>query len=165
MKNILKSMLRLQMATLLLTVALVGPATALGPAASDQQVPFKGSIEAIETYDPQFPILFVDAFATGTSTQRGRFTATYQVEVNLLTGGGPASIHLVAANGDAIFADGSGQGTPTGDPDVSSIVETYTITGGTGRFAGVSGSLIVVRLVNTVTGITSGSFDGTIVIH
>jgi hypothetical protein len=165
MKSILKSMLRLQMATMLLTVALVCPAPALGSAASDQEVPLKGSIEALETYDLQFPTLFVDAFATGTSTHLGHFTATYQVQVNLLTGGGPAIIHLVAANGDAIFAEGSGQGTPTQDPEVSSIVETYTITGGTGRFEGASGSFIVVRLVNTVTGITSGSFDGTIVIH
>ena len=41
---------------------------------------------------------------------------------------GPASIRLEASNGDAIFATGFGQGTPTATPDVSMIVETYTIT-------------------------------------
>jgi hypothetical protein len=45
------------------------------------------------------------------------------------------------------------------------VVETYTITGGNGRFAGASESFTVERLVNTVTGVTSGTFDGSIVIH
>ena len=44
------------------------------------------------------------------------------------------------------------------------IVETYTITNGTGRFAGASGGFTVVRLVNRTTGVTSGTFDGNIVI-
>jgi hypothetical protein len=134
-----------------------------GPAAAAQQVPFKGSLQAVESYVVQFPTLFVDASGTGKATHLGRFTVTYQVEVDLLTGGGPASIHLVAANGDAIFATGSGQDSPTEDPDVSFIVETYTITGGTGRFAGATGSFTVERFVNVVTGITEGSFNGTIV--
>lgn len=159
MKSIMKSMLRLQMIALFLTAALAGPAAAA------QQVPFKGSLQASENYDLQFPTLFVDAIGTGEATHLGRFAVTYQVEVDLLTGGGPASIHLVAANGDGIFATGLGQGSPTEDPDISFIVETYTITGGTGRFAGAAGSFTVERLVNSVTGITSGSFDGTIVIH
>jgi hypothetical protein len=166
MKSILKSMLGLQMIALLLTAAFVGPAAALaGPAAADQEVPFKGSVQAFETHRLQFPTLFVNAIGTGTATQLGRFTVTYQVEVNLLTGGGPASIQLVAANGDTIFATGLGQSSPTQDPVVNSIVETYTITGGTGRFASTTGSFTVQRLVNVVTGITSGSFDGTIVIQ
>ena len=89
-----------------------------------------------------------------------RFTLTYEVEVSLLTGGGSASINLVAANGETISATGSGQGTPTDDPNVASIVETYVITGGTGRFSGATGNFIVQRTVSTVTGITSGSFEG-----
>jgi hypothetical protein len=44
------------------------------------------------------------------------------------------------------------------------IVETYTIRGGTGPFAGASGSFTVQRLVNKITGVTSGLFDGNIVI-
>ena len=119
MKSILKSMLGLQVTTLFfLTAALAGSAAALGSAAADQQIPFKGSVQAVEAYNLQFPTLFVDAIGTGTATHLGRFTVTYQVEVDLLTGGGPASIHLVAANGDAIFATGLGQGSPTEDPDV-----------------------------------------------
>jgi hypothetical protein len=166
MKSISKSMLGLAITALFLTAALVCPAPALGgPVAAYQTVPLKGSLEAFEAYDLQFPTLFVDAIGSGTSTHLGQFTVAYQVDVNLLTGGGPASIHLVAANGDAIFATGLGQGSPTEDPDVNSIVETYTITGGTGRFEEATGSFTVERLVNVVTGATSGSFDGTIAIH
>ena len=162
MNSTSKSMLGLLMTALFLTAALVCPAPAL---AGPQPVPLKGSLQAFEAYDLQFPTLFVDAIGSGTSTHLGRFTVAYQVDVNLLTGGGPASIHLVAANGDAIFATGLGQGSPTEDPDVSSIVETYTIAGGTGRFEEATGSFTVERLVNVVTGTTSGSFDGTIAIH
>ena len=161
--NMNQSMPRLPMIVLFLTASLVGPTAPLAsPAAAGKQVPFKGSLQALETYDIQFPTLFVEASGTGNATHLGRFTVTYQVDVDLTTGGGPASIHFVAANGDAVVATGLGQGTPTGVPGVSSIVEIYTITGGTGRFAGATGSFTVERVVNQATGITSGSFAGTI---
>jgi hypothetical protein len=50
-------------------------------------------------------------------------------------------------------------------PGVFYIEETATITGGTGRFAGASGSFTVERLFDTVAGATSGSFDGSISTH
>jgi hypothetical protein len=60
---------------------------------------------------------------------------------------------------DAIF---TGQGTPTAEANVASIVETAAITGGTGRFAGATGAFTIHRILNQVTGVSSGSFDGTI---
>ena len=45
-----------------------------------------------------------------------------------------------------------------------SVVEIYTITGGTGRFARASGTLTLKRLVSVKAGITSGSFEGYIVL-
>jgi hypothetical protein len=53
-------------------------------------------------------------------------------------------------------------GTPTATPGIASIVETATITGGTGRFAGATGSFIVERLVDLINLETTGSFEGTI---
>jgi hypothetical protein len=152
----MKSILGLQMTAMFLTAALAGPA------AAEKEVPFKGSVQAVESIDVQPPKLFVDALGTGKATHLGRFTVTYQVEVDLPTGAGIGSAHFIAANGDSVFTEFIGQGNPTEDPDVSFIVETYTITGGTGRFAGATGSFTVQRLLNLVTGISSGSFDGTI---
>ena len=47
-------------------------------------------------------------------------------------------------------------------PGVLYIVETAIITGGTGRFAGATGSFTVERLFDTVAGTITGSFEGTI---
>jgi len=136
------------------------------PANAAEQLPFKGTVQAFETHEFDFPnhTLYVTGNGSGNATHLGRYLVEYDVTVSLVTGGGPASIRLEAANGDAIFATGFGQGTPTPIPDVSMIVETYTITDGTGRFAGASGSFTVVRLVNRTTGVTSGTFDGNVVI-
>jgi hypothetical protein len=41
-------------------------------------------------------------------------------------------------------------------------VETWTITGGTGRFTGAAGSFTVERSLDQTTGVTTGSFEGTI---
>ncbi|MES2920961.1 MAG: hypothetical protein V4819_05425 [Verrucomicrobiota bacterium] len=43
-------------------------------------------------------------------------------------------------------------------------METATITGGTGRFASAAGKIVLTRTLNQATGITFGSFDGTIAI-
>jgi hypothetical protein len=159
MKSIMKSILGLQMTAMFLTVALAGPAAAA------EQVPFKGSVQAVETYDIQFPTMFVDTTGTGNATHLGRFTVTWEFTVNLLTGAGIGSAHFTAANGESVFTTSLGQGDPTSIPGINRVVERHTITGGTGRFAGATGSFILERLVSIVTGITAGSFNGTIVIH
>jgi len=108
----------------------------------------------------------VTATGSGEATQLGRYTVSYEVQVDLPTGTGTGlSAHFVAANGDSLFAEGSGQATPTDDPTVFSIVETYTITGGSGRFENAGGNITVNRVVNLVTGETSGDVDGSIFLH
>ena len=145
------------MTALFLTAALHGAMAA--------ETPFRGSFQAVETDAVQFPALTVAGIGAGNATQLGKFTMTYDAVVNLVTRVGIGSFEFVAANGDRLFVDTLGQATPTGTPNVVSIVEILTITGGTGRFAGASGTLISTRLLDQVTGNTSGSFDGTIVIH
>ena len=156
MKTITKTIMYLQMTALCLTAALAGPG------AAGKEVPFRGSIQAVESYDSQFPALFVDSSGSGNATHLGRFTVTSEFEVDLLTLAGSGSAQFIAANGNSLFTELTGQAYLTEDPEVFFIVETYTITGGTGRFAGATGSFAAERLLNTVTGVTAGSLEGTI---
>jgi len=151
--------------TLVLLLPLLPTSTTFAtPVAAEKQWLLKGSLQAVETYELDFPTLYVNATGSGHATHLGRFTIRYQAIVDLTTGTASVSANLVAANGDSLFAAGSGQGTPTVTPNVNRIVERYTITGGTGRFAGASGSFRVERLLNLATGVTSGTIDGDIVI-
>jgi hypothetical protein len=45
---------------------------------------------------------------------------------------------------------------------VLSIVEVYTITGGTGRFAGATGNFTLESTVEQTTGVSSGTLSGAI---
>ncbi len=60
-----------------------------------------------------------------------------------------------------MFATIVGEATPIGGGLLAGV-EIGTITGGTGRFAGASGSFVVERLIDTVGLTTIGSFEGTI---
>ena len=160
MKTITRSNLYLPMAAMILTTALAVSATV------QKQVPFKGAIQGHEIDTPQGgpppTTSLVDGSATGIGTHVGEFSFTYRVTVNLADGTATGSAHLIAANGDSIDTTVSGSGEPTDTPNVNSITEINTITGGTGRFAGAQGSFIMVRLASVVTFNTSGSFHGTI---
>jgi hypothetical protein len=133
-----------------------------GPAAAGKQVPFYGSYEGDDTGTPLVPPLAsVTVEAEGNATQLGEFTFIELVTVNTATGMGSGTFQFTAANGDTVFGTISGQATFT-PPNFLSIVEIATITGGTGRFAGATGSFTVARLKNTVTGETTAYFEGTI---
>lgn len=148
----------------LLVVALAGTALATPAKAEKKELPFKGTLQSVETFVVAPPIMSVTANGSGNATHLGQFAISYEVEVNLETLSGEGSAQLVAANGDILYANISGQATPTGTTDVFNVVEEFTITGGTGRFANASGSFTLNRVVNITTGVTSGRFDGSIVI-
>ncbi len=137
-----------------------------GPAVAGEQVPFKGSLEGdftITPLDPPFLSVLVDA--TGKATHLGKFTLEIPHVVNVTNSTAIGSYEFTAANGDTLTADFTGQAMPTDTPGVLAIVETATITGGTGRFADATGSFISERLIDTVAGTTAGSFKGTIRLH
>ena len=158
MKNIMKPINYLQMTALFLTAALAGSA------AAEKEVPFRGSIQGVEIADVQFPKLFVDGSGSGKATHLGCFNVAYDVVVDFPTHTTFGSSVFTAANGDSLFTDIIGLATPTENADVVSIVEVHTITGGTGRFAGATGSFIRKYSLDRVTLVSSGSFDGTIVL-
>lgn len=147
-------------------VVLLTSSVYAAPAAAEKQWHVNAAIQANEAFELDFATMTmaVDAQGSGNASHLGRFTYEYQATVNLLNGQGQGTAELVAANGDRIFAELQGQGTPIEPPDLHRIEETYTITGGTGRFANASGSLALDRMVNTATGVTSGTMSGTIVV-
>jgi len=148
----------------LLLIALAST-TFAAPMAGERQLLLKGSLQATETHLVTPPTMFVDATGSGNATQLGSFTMSFQGEVFLSTlFAASESATLVAANGSSIFAEGSGQGTLTEMPGIVSIVETYTITGGTGRFAGAGGSFTVERLVDRATLASAGTIEGAIML-
>ena len=83
------------------------------------------------------------------------------VTVNTATGAGSGVFEFTAANGDTVYGTIVGQARLTA-PGVLTILETATIEGGTGRFAGATGSFSIARFKNSVTGETICSFEGTI---
>lgn len=130
-----------------------------------EQAVFTGTVEAQETYVITAPTMLVDTTGSGESAELGQFTVTWEFTVNLDTGAGVGSAHFIAANGDRLDTTSLGQGNPSKIADVNRVVEQHTITGGTGRYAGAMGSFMLQRLVSTITGVTSGSFEGIIVLQ
>lgn len=136
-------------------------ATGAGVLSDDQEVPFKGRLEGTATITGTPPFLSVSIEGTGNATHLGRFTVEIPHVVNAANRTSTGTYEFTAANGDTLTAGFTGQATLTA-PGVLSIVETATITGGTGRFADAAGSFIAERVFNQVTGLTTGSFEGTI---
>lgn len=158
----------------LLSVGCAGPnsptAPSVGPGVSglglratsqsSESVPFKGSFQGSQTLTPLTPPFgTVDGSATGTATHLGEFTVAFPHTVNFVTRTGVGTYTFTAANGDTLTGDFTGQAQ--GGPVVS-IVEQVTVSGGTGRFAGASGTFTVQRQFDPSTGSTQGSFDGEI---
>jgi hypothetical protein len=158
MKSRMKINSYLAIMAMILTTALAVPA------AAQKQVPFKGSIQAQETDVPSVPpgSLFAAGSGTGIGSHVGQFSLSYDLTVSLATGTATGTGHWAAANGDTIDTTITGTSVPTPTPGVFSIREIYVVTGGTGRFEGAQGSFIVERSIDLTTGVTSGSFHGSI---
>jgi hypothetical protein len=156
----LSALIALLLLSLLFSLGIAAPEAAV------KHWKVKGTIQALETFEVNLVTMTmdVDGYGSGRASKLGRFTYEYHAVVNLLNGQGSGSAELVAANGDRLFANLNGQGTPIDPPDVHRVVDVFTITGGTGRFANASGSLTLDRIINTATGVTSGKIAGTIII-
>ena len=134
-----------------------------GPVAAGEKVHFKGTLEGVVTIAPLAPpFVAVNIEGSGKASHLGKFTVDIPHVVNRTNSTAIGTYEFTAANGDTLSASFTGQGTPSATPGVLAIVETATITGGTGRFAGATGSFTVKRLFDTVAGTTIGSFTGTI---
>jgi len=133
-----------------------------GRAAAADQVPFHGTLEGDVTLTPAPPLLLEDIDAMGTATQLGHFMLDVRLVVDPATRRAVGVYEFTSANGDTLYAEFIGQATPTEIPGVLYIEEMAVITGGTGRFAGATGSFIAKRWSNPIAGTMVGSFEGTI---
>jgi hypothetical protein len=145
-----------------LALAVVAVLALAGPVAAGEQVPFKGGYEGEDVGTPLAPpFVSAEVTAGGRAAHLGNFTFTQVAVIDTTTRIGSGVFQFTAANGDTVYGTIVGQATFT-PPNVLTILETGTIEGGTGRFAGASGSFNVTRLKNAVTGETICSFEGTI---
>jgi hypothetical protein len=134
-----------------------------GPTVAGEQVPFKGRFDGIVSrspLDPPYAAVLVEA--EGNGTHLGRFILDIPHVVNTATRIAIGCYQFTAANGDSVYAEFTGYATPTGIPGVLHIVETATITGGTGRFAAATGSFTAERWYDTIAQTTVGDFEGSI---
>ena len=130
-----------------------------GSATAGEFVPFKGVLEGTVTRSDPPPPLEVVVTGAGIATQVGLFSVKIPHTVTPPIGNG--FYYFVAANGDTLTASFDGV-SKAADPGFLYIVERAKIIGGSGRFAGASGSFVVERLYDIAGGTTAGSFAGTI---
>jgi hypothetical protein len=142
--------------------AFVVSLTIVSASAVAAETPFKGTVDAVETGVTIFPIRSVTREGGGTATYLGKYTEQVTAQINVVTRHLTGAATFTAANGDTLTATVEGQATLTTTPGVLSIVEVYTITGGTGRFAGATGSFTLESTVIQATGVSSGTFSGAI---
>jgi hypothetical protein len=148
----------------LLLVLVLATATLAAPSAGQRELLLKGSLQATETQQGAPPRININLNGSGNATQLGLFTYSMQAVLTVPALSATNTATFVAADGSSLAAEGTGQGTPTETPGVISIVETLTITGGTGRFEGASGNITIHRLVNRATFESSGTIEGLIVL-
>jgi hypothetical protein len=144
-----------------LVAALALSLVSVAVSAAAAETPFKGTVNAVETGTVVFPTRFLDRTGTGNATHLGRYTEHVVMQINLPTMSSMGAATFTAANGDTLTASVVGQATRTG-PTMLSIVEVYTITGGTGRFVDATGTFTLKSSVDQVTGVSSGTFSGAV---
>ena len=163
MKSLLVFALALMFLIPLGRTAMAAPEVSTAPTKT-VRMHFKGTMQSNETYSNAFHAMFVTASGSGEAAELGRFTASYQMEANLLDMSLSESVSFAGANGDSLQATAVGQAIEDRTPGMFNIVEIYTITDGTGRFAGASGTFTLKRLVSITVGLASSTFEGYLII-
>lgn len=165
----MKTVLSIPLTAVLLTAALVSSTVEAG------EIQINGTIAGSESVAP-FPNpaegIYVNGSAMSTDTALGSFTLFYSLPVDFAfadmppgNAGGGRLVVGDAANGDSILACFLGINSGLCADDVRRHVDPWTIIGGTGRYAGARGSFTTDQCSSLVTGETSGTISGTIVIH
>jgi hypothetical protein len=134
------------------------------PASARDQVPFRGvvsgSVVSITPLDQCNQR--IEAVNGGNATHLGRFTGTAEFVLDVCNLTYVGGYVFTAANGDSISGPFIGSLTPTDVPGVFDNTESAFVTGGTGRFAGATGTFDLDGQINLNTGTFSLPFEGTI---
>ena len=145
-----------------LVAAFVVSVTIVSASAVAAEIPLKGTVNAVETGVTIFPIRSITREGGGTASYLGKYTEQVVLQINLVTRSSTGTATFTAANGDTLTTTVVGQATLTTTPGVISVVEVYTITGGTGRFANATGTFTLESTAIQATGVSSGTFSGVI---
>jgi hypothetical protein len=148
--------MRKHKATLLIGLALalaaLSPASAMAKAGGSDR-PLKGSGSAIATADVSTPTFEVTNEGSAKVTHLGKTTLSSDYTFTSGAGGTftvAGTTEFVAANGDRLFTAFTGSGRATSA--TTSVARLHsTITGGTGRFEGASGSFTTRVLTETTS--------------
>jgi len=120
-------------------MAMAALALTTQPAQADKQVPFRAAFITEFESVVEFPIAHIHVIGEGKATHLGKATAvTTDQAVDLTTGEASATYTFTAANGDTVVLEMEFETTFL--PGGLTFAGTYTVTEGTGRFAGATGS-------------------------
>jgi hypothetical protein len=147
----------------IITVLLAG-ATVLGlvgPAPAANTVPLNATFDltvlGVVPVAPDLILQTITLTSEGAPTPLGATTGTVYQIFDLASGGFMAQFTLVTADGDTVYGVAQGAVDQYGE-----IVEQFWITGGTGRFAGASGSGSGLGQISPDTIHAAETFAGTI---
>ena len=142
-------------------MAMLTVAALATPAVAQNPVPFHGTMVTSEVDTSfEFPLAGKALEGTGQATYLGRFTLGADFAVNVTNGTASGTFTMTAANGDRIVGTSLGVGTIEGG--IANITETYTITGGSGRFSGASGTIVITRVLDETTHLSAALMKGAI---
>jgi hypothetical protein len=113
---------------------------------------------------PPFPLPAIHhQIDTGTCqlTLLGRTAFYGEQDINFAAGTQSGTRTLTAANGDVLYVTHTGVSAPAG-PGLVGFVAQMTIVGGTGRFAGATGSAVGTGIANLPTRTTTVTIDGSV---
>jgi hypothetical protein len=140
-------------------------------AAAANLVPFRATVAETFTAGPcpPMPSLCVTSTGSGQATHLGNVREATVTVLDLASKPGPGcatdghaetrATTLFAANGDQITLVGTGYSCPTG-PTTLTAVDSYVVTGGTGRFSGASGGGTIAGTIDLANGTAVDTFSG-----
>ncbi len=147
----------------ILPLAVMFIATTFASSALASPPPFQihGSFKSLETHINQGGPTIVDLDGVGHASVLGHY-AVHEVATIAPDDSASGTADFLTASGDHIFTTSNNQVTPNEDFTGLNIVETHTITGGTGRFAGATGTITIERFIDLATLLSEGTITGTI---